>query len=332
MRAVDLLSSSAFMMSLALIVALGTNFAGIFPGDVLNPDIRGNLTVLVLAMMMTVSLSRIPYRNLDPVSNWRSVLRAVLLGLIVSSIIPLIAFYALDGTIYSDHAKGLVFIAATPFAASVVPLSYILRGDMEHAARGTIVVYIASLLWIPFLIYITLGTVVDMWTVVLTVVEIIGIPLVLSRLLTRLKIGKNVMSIFMNFCIFFLVWLSVSSTNFSGLGVGIIALFLLIAGLRTFLLGNTVEYVERRAGIGWSQRVTDILMTSYKNKGIAITMCIAVLAGPAAGTAMVVIATSIVVEICWVVFMDSVLFSKRRMERELAKESEKGMTRAADGN
>ena len=35
---------------------------------------------------------------------------------------------------------------------------------------------------------------------------------------------------------------------------------------------------------------------------------------------MVAIAASIVVEVIWVAFMDSVLFSKRRMERELAGE------------
>lgn len=36
---------------------------------------------------------------------------------------------------------------------------------------------------------------------------------------------------------------------------------------------------------------------------------------------MVAIATSIVVEICWVIFMDSVLFSRRRMERELERDA-----------
>ena len=35
---------------------------------------------------------------------------------------------------------------------------------------------------------------------------------------------------------------------------------------------------------------------------------------------MVAVATSIVVEIMWVAFMDSVLFSRKRMERELAAE------------
>jgi len=322
MRITGLVSSSAFMMSLALIVALITNFADIFPSFLAGPgnaDLRANLTVLVLAVMMTVSLSRIPYKNLNPVTHRRSVLRALFLGLILSSAIPIVGFYLLDGTEYSAYAKGLVFIAATPFAASVPALSYILRGDMEHAARGTIFVYVASLAWIPLLIYITLGQTVDMKDVVITVFQIIGIPLVLSRLLTKLKISKQAMSVFMNLCIFFLVWLSVSSTKFGGLGVWIFVAFLLIAGLRTFFLGNVLEYAEKRAGIGWSQRVTDILMTSYKNKGIAIAMCVATL-GPAAGLAMVVIATSIVVEICWVVFMDSVLFSKKRMERELASE------------
>ncbi len=318
----SLLRSSAFMMSMALIVALLTNFAGFFPGDVLTADVRSNLTVLILAAMMTVSLSRIPYKNLNPITHWKSVLRAVFLGLILSSLIPLIGYYLLKDTEFGVQAMGLVFIAATPFAASVAPLSYILNGDMEHAARGTIVVYIASLLWIPFIVWITLGEILDMTSVVITVIEIIGIPLVLSRLLTRFKIDKDMMAVGLNCCIFVLVWLSVGSTNFKG-DLWIFLAFAIIAALRSFGLGNAVEAAEKRAGIHWSQRVTDILMTSYKNKGIAIAMCMAILAPTGlAPLAMVAVATSIIVEIMWVAFMDSVLFGKRRMEREIAAESE----------
>ena len=318
MQVKDLLKSSAFMMSLALIVALLTNFTGIFPGDVLTSGRRANITVLFLALMMTLSLSRIPYRNLNPLTNGRSVVRAVLLGLVISSIIPLAGYYLLKGTAFANEAMGLIFIAATPFAASVAPLSYILNGDMEHAARGTIIVYLVSLVWIPFIIWLTLGEFVDMTQVVITVVEIIGVPLVLSRLITKLNISKDFMAIFMNCCIFLLVWLSVGSTLFPS-DVGILVAFVIVAALRTFFLGNVVEVTEKRMGIHWKQRVTDILMTSYKNKGIAITMCIATL-GPLAASAMVAIATSIVVEILWVIFMDSVLFNRKRMARELAAE------------
>ena len=159
-----------------------------------------------------------------------------------------------------------------------------------------------------------------MKSVFITVIEIIGIPLVLSRLLTRFKFDKDMMAIFLNCCIFILVWLSVGSTNFAG-DVWIFVAFLIIAALRSFFLGNVLEVVEKKAGIHWSQRVTDILMTSYKNKGIAIATCMAVL-GPTglAPLAMVAIATSIIVEISWVAFMDSVLFSRKRMERELSAE------------
>lgn len=324
MKPKDLLKSSAFMMSMALIVALLTNFAGIFPGEVLDADVRSDLTVFFLALMLTISLSRIPFSNLNPVSHWRSVLRAVLLGLVVSSLIPLAGYWLLKDTEYGAQAMGLVFIAATPFAASVAPLSYVLNGDMEHAARGTIVVYLVSLVWIPFVIWLALGELVDMSSVVVTVVEIIGVPLVLSRLLTRFRIDKDLMAVFLNCCIFLLVWLSVGSTSFVG-SAWVFLAFIVIAALRSFGLGNVVETVEKRAGIHWSQRVTDILMTSYKNKGIAIAMCMAVLAPTGlAPLAMVAIATSIVVEICWVIFMDSVLFSRRRMERELAAEAERG--------
>lgn len=316
----DLLKSSAFMMSMALIIALLTNLGGVFPSEALDAGTRSNLTVLILAVMMTLSLSRYTFSNLSPVAHWKSVLRAVLMGLVVSSIIPLLGFYLLKDSAFGDEAAGLVFIAATPFAASVAPLSYILRGDMEHAARGTIYVYILSLVWIPFIVWLTLGESVDIMQVLIAVVEIIAIPLVVSRLLTRFELSRDFMSVFMNCCIFVLVWLSVGSTDFSTSTVSILIVFAVIAALRSFGLGNLIEFGERRAGLPWGQRVADILMASYKNKGIAIAMCAATL-GPMAATAMVAIATSIVVEICWVIFMDSVLFSRRRMERELERDA-----------
>ncbi|MDN5357644.1 MAG: bile acid:Na+ symporter, family [Candidatus Methanomethylophilaceae archaeon] len=318
MRVKEVLASSAIVMSVALVFSLLLNLSGYFPEDILVPKIRGNLTVLVLAVMLTISLSRIPYKNLDPIKNSRSVTRAFLLGSIVAAAIPIAGYLLMKDTSWGAYSIGLIFVAAAPFAASVAPLSYILRGDMEHAARGTIIVYAASLLWIPFVIYITLGKTVDMTGVVITVLEIIGVPLVLSRLLTKVKIGRDTMSIMMNLFISFLVILSVSSTNFPREFAPLL-LFIIIAGLRTFVLGTGVEYAEKKAGINWHQRVTDVLMASYRNKGVAITMCAATM-GPAAGTAMVAIATSIVVEICWVIFMDSVMFSKKRMKKEIGSE------------
>ncbi len=317
MTAKDLLKSSAFMMMAAMAVALITNFGGFFPGDVLKADVRSNLTIFTLVIMLTLSMSRIPLQNLNPMKYGKSIARAVLLGMVIASIIPLIGYFLLKDTEYSKQAAGLVFIAATPFAGSVLPLSIILRGDAEHAARGTIVVYILSLAWIPFIVWLALGDSVDMEFLFLTVVELIGIPLVLSRLLTRVKINKDALAIILNCCIFFMVWLSVGSTKFDGNAWWLFLVFIIIAILRSFGLGFTVETVEKKAGIRWGQRVTDILMTSYKNKGVAIALCVVVYP-----QGMVAIATSILIEITWVAFMDSVLFSKKRMEKELALEAQ----------
>jgi len=311
MNALRLLTSSAFMMMAAMAVALVTNFCGFFPGDVLNASTRSNLTILTLVIMLTLSMSRIPLENLNPVKYGKSIARAVFLGMIVASIIPLVGYFLLKDTEYAKQAAGLVFIAATPFAGSVLPLSIILRGDAEHAARGTIVVYILSLIWIPFIVWLSLGDSVDMQFLIITVIELIGIPLLLSRIFTRFDINKDILAVFLNCCIFFMVWLSVGSTNFGGNAWWIFGVFVIIAVLRSFGLGIAVEKIEKNAGIPWSQRVTDILMTSYKNKGVAIALCVALY--PAG---MVAIATSILIEITWVAFMDSVLFSKKRMVRE----------------
>ena len=326
MKATTLVCSTAFMMGLALVLSVATNLSGIFPSDILTADIRSNITILLLACMLTVTFSRIPFKNLNPVKNYKSCLRAVFLGLIIAGTVPLIAYFLikdLDG--YSQYAPGLIFIAATPFAGSVGPLSLILRGDLEHALRSTIVVYIVSLVWIPFLIWATLGTVVDMTKVIITVVELIGIPLVLSRLITKVKIDKTAMAIVLNCTIAFLVWLSVSATNFTGAGLTVLAVFMVIAALRDIGLGLSTEAVEKKMKVPWSSRVTDILMISYKNKGIAIALCTSVMVGPAIGNAMVAIAASIVVEVIWVAFMDSVLFSRKRMEKELSEEKNEGI-------
>ena len=316
-----LLCSSAFMMSFAVVISLITNFTGIFPGDVLNPGLRSNITIFCLAVMLTLSFSRIPYRDLNPVKYSASTIRAIVLGLVVASIVPLVGFFILNGTEYADYAKGLVFIAATPFAASVGPLSYILKGDFPHALRSTIIIYVLALLWIPLIVWLCLGESVDMKTVFITVLEIIALPLILSRLITKVPIPKDVMSIILNCIITFLVWLSVSSADFQSAGLFIMVVFLLIAGLRTFFMGNVVEYAEHRAGIHWTQRVTDILMVTYKNKGIALALCTAVLVGPVIPKAMVAIAASIIVDVCWVAFVDGFLFSSKRMEKELRSES-----------
>lgn len=322
MKVKTLLCSSAFMMSFALILSLFTNFAGFYP-TAIDAGMRSKLTIFFLAVMLTISLSRIPTKNLSPKGNVKSILRAIILGIFVASAIPIVGYLILKNYVeFSKYAVGWVFIAATPFAASVAPLSFILKGDMEHACRSTIYVYIAALLWIPFIIYVLLGQTVDMTNVAITVFEVIGIPLILSRFLTKVKLNPEHMAIVLNLIIGFLVWLSVSSTNFKGAASLMFAVFVGIALLRTFALGNGVEYVERKMGVHWSQRVTDILITSYKNKGIAIALCVSILPGPMIPFAMVAITVSIVIEICWVVFMDFFLFSRKRMAREIARESE----------
>lgn len=164
-----------------------------------------------------------------------------------------------------------------------------------------------------------------MTQVVTVVIELIAVPLVLSRLFTKIKIDKTLMSVVLNCIIAFLVWVSVGSTNFGKAGITVLIVFMIIAALRDAGLGLSSEYVEKKLNISWSQRVTDVLMISYKNKGIALALCASVLVGPAIGQAMVAIAASIVVEVCWVAFMDSVLFSKKRMERELESDRRSGI-------
>ncbi|MDR0529860.1 MAG: hypothetical protein LBG69_09665 [Zoogloeaceae bacterium] len=307
------LGSGAWMMSLALGAAFLTNLAGVFPAATLTPSARGVLTIFLLAGMMTLSLSRIPVRELrlHPVHEFRSLLRALLMGLVIPAAIPLGGYLLLKRTAYAEYAAGLVFIAAAPFAASVVPLSLILRGDMAYAARATVFVYLAALVWIPALAYVSLGTLVDMRALIAAVLGVIALPLALSRCFVNMTIDRAKLAAILNCVIFILVWLSVSAADFRGVAPVILLAVMLLIALRTFALGLAVDAVERRLNVARAQRVTDILIASYKNKGVAIALCVSAL-GALAPKAMTTIAASIVVEICWVIYMDCALFAGQK--------------------
>ena len=303
----DLLGNSSFIMVLALILALIIGFP--------YRDMGSKIPLIVLAVMMTVSLSRISFSNLNPIKHKTSVLRALILGTLVASFIPLAASLFIDDPLYK---AGLVFIGAAPFAASVVPLSFIMKGDVEHAARGTIIVYLLSIIYIPVIVKLFAGETVSILDVVGYVVILVLIPIILSRPVSRDKISTSSMQIFVNLCVAILIFVSVGSNkNTFESETSLLLIFMGIAVLRTFVLGLGLEYLEKKCGIAWEQRVPDVLMASYKNKGVAIALTMGLLPPAAAFP----ITASIIIEVCWVICMDRFLFTSKRREKEIRLES-----------
>lgn len=302
-----ILGNSSFMMILALILALIIGFP--------YRDLGSKLPLIVLAVMMTVSLSRISFSNLNPIKHKKSVLRALVLGTLVASFIPLAASFFIDDPLYK---AGLVFIAAAPFAASVVPLSFIMKGDVEHAARGTIIVYIFSIIYIPVIVKLFAGETVNVWDVFEYVVILVLIPMILSRPVSKVNISTSTMQIFVNICVAILIFVSVGSNkNIFEKETDLLLIFMGIAVLRTFVLGLGLEYLEKKSSIPWAQRVPDVLMASYKNKGVAIALTMGLLPPAAAFP----ITASIIIEVCWVICMDRFLFTSKRREKEIKTEN-----------
>lgn len=302
-----ILGNSSFMMLLALILALIIGFP--------YRDLGSKIPLVVLAVMMTISLSRISFSNLNPIKHKKSVLRALVLGTVVASFVPLAASFFIDDPLYK---AGLVFIAAAPFAASVVPLSFIMKGDVEHAARGTIIVYLLSIIYIPVVVKLFAGETVNVWDVFEYVVILVLIPMILSRPVSKVKISTSAMQIFVNICVAILIFVSVGSNkNIFEKETDLLLIFMGIAVLRTFVLGLGLEYLEKRSGIPWEQRVPDVLMASYKNKGVAIALTMGLLPPAAAFP----ITASIIIEVCWVICMDRFLFTSKRREKELKTEA-----------
>jgi bile acid:Na+ symporter, BASS family len=291
-----ILGNSAIMMTLSFITAL---VMGGFPSHFVLTN--GNIAMLSLMVMMSLSLTSLQLRGLRVLDHAASIHRAFLLSFVLSSGITILMAFLFQG----ELREGWIIEAAVPSAVSVVPFTYLMKGDLEPTLVSTAAIYVIALAFTPVLTLLFLGQPIDEGVLLLYVGLLILLPMGVSRLLRRVEISQENKGAAINVSFFVLI-VAVAGPNrqvFFNDGTllsGLIA----VAIVRIFVIGLLCDWYLRRKHVPRGQRVPEVLFSTYKNTGMAATLALALI-GPAAAVPATVCT---VVEITWLIFLSRYVF------------------------
>ncbi|MFQ5974912.1 MAG: bile acid:sodium symporter family protein [Candidatus Hydrothermarchaeales archaeon] len=234
--------------------------------------------VLLLIVIMTLSTAQIKFGELEDI---RREFKQVLTGFLISYGFVSGIVFALTIIFISDPnlKAGFIIMAAVPSAVAVIPLTGILKGNQRLSLISSSFIYVMSPLMATIIIFLGLGSkVVDPVIFIKVLLELILLPLVLSRLLIRLKSYpeiKKVQKTAINLCFFVLIYGVVGVNRDVYFGKPYIVL--MVSGIcffRTFVSGTVIYLLARWRKVDRSSTITYALFGTFKNMGIAATMAL----------------------------------------------------------
>ncbi|MCU0852924.1 MAG: hypothetical protein MUC90_06730 [Thermoplasmata archaeon] len=287
MRLSGVLQSYTIMMSLGLVLGL---LSGGFPWY------TKEISMASLALVMTLSLSGIRLgdaRGKDHVTHSLKAL-AINYVMLTGLILGLGLFFS------GDYWIGWVLMAAAPSAISVVPFTTVLGGETSKALFSTAVNYLAALALMPLMTLLLLGSSVSTTSLVYSLLILIVLPMVASRVVMRAKISKPANTSMMNLGFALLIFAVTGANRDAFFAETMLVLTMSLACVvRTFGSGLGTEFILRWAKVPKSSRVAYVLFASYKNLGLTATLAIALFVPEVAIPATI----CIVFEVVWVMFL-----------------------------
>jgi len=231
-------------------------------------------TLPALALIMTISTMGI---SGNAFRSFRDFLGPALAGIGMNYLILGSFLLGLNTLLIQDEAlrAGFVIIAAVPPAVAVIPFTFFLKGDGPFSLIAMIGAYLGALIIMPLITLVFLGLgLIDPSKLILIMIELILAPLVLSRLLTRIRMNSRLESIkgaITNWS-FFLITYTIVGLNrelilrqpLSLLPVAFIAV------ASTFFLGWGIEKISNIFRIPQKTVISLLLLGTLKNYGLGI--------------------------------------------------------------
>lgn len=277
-----IVTSLSFAVFMAIII-------GILTGGV--PRFSEEISTVALIVAMTLSLTRIDLRKMHIKKNqlWPGLL--INYGFLSLVTIILGLFFP------DDLWNGFIIIAAVPPAVAIIPITTILRGDVEYALVSLSVLYLFSLLLTPLILFSFLGETINTIALLRTLVLIIVLPLFLAQGVRRINIPSTAKTLTINFCFFILLFILVGE-NRAFLFQGAVLIFWLAVAmfLRTFGTGGLIKIITKRLGVPKEKQIPLILMAAIKNEGLALILAISLFTGMAAVPAII----ALIFEMLWI--------------------------------
>ena len=287
MRPADILQSYSIVMISGLVLGL---LAGGFP--ILTKEISmASLAVLMTLSLSTVRLGDAHFKDHIGHSAWSLLLNYGALSLLILAI----------GLAFSgDLWPGWVLMAAAPSAISIVPFTSVFGGKTTKALFSTAVNYVAALAIMPAMTILLIGSGVDISGLIESLLILIVLPMIASRAVARIELGKRTNTAFINLSFAILIFAVAGANRSAFFGDPlIIAAISGAAMVRTFGSGLGTEFLLRKRGMPKSERVAYVLFASYKNLGLTATMAIALFQPIVAVPATI----CIVFEVVWVIYL-----------------------------
>ncbi len=231
-----------------------------------------------LIIMLTISAMGMRIRSIF--SAKRGV-KTVLVGLALNYV-ALSALCILLGYLFfpmdAELRNGFVVMAAVPVAVAVVPFTYLLNGDVEYSMSVTALLYLLALILTPLLIYALFGSAINLWDLITLDLQLILLPLVLSRVLLLLKanrLSRRLYDIVINLSLVVIVYAIIGvnqHTFFSG--EGFIYPILAASLIRTFGIGILTEKVSAKIGVEKQLIPPFTMLASIKNMALTSTLAL----------------------------------------------------------
>ena len=287
MRPASILESYAVMMSMGLLLGLLT---GGFPSN------TKEISMASLVILMTLSLSTVKLGDARGRQHLEHASKSLFLNYVMLTGVILAI-----GLFFSrDYWWGWVLMAAAPSAISVVPFTSVLGGQTTKALFSTAANYVAALVLMPALTLLMIGSSVSTTSLIYSLLLMIVLPMVASRFVMKLRIGKPANTSMINISFAVLIFAVTGANREAFIGDPWVVLAI-SAGciLRTFGTGMGTEFLLRKMRVPKEERVGYVLFASYKNLGLTATLAIALFEPIVAVPATI----CIVFEVLWVIFL-----------------------------
>jgi len=231
------------------------------------------ITLPALAIVITLSTIGLPASTFR---SYRSLLTPALIGIVMNYFVLGIALLVLNAILIHDEAlrMGFILIAAVPPAVAVIPFTFFLRGDETLSLIGTTGGYLGALIIMPVSALLFLGPgFVDATKLAVIMLELILLPVIVSRLLLRIGIASRLNSIrgpITNWSFFLLTYTIVGLNRDLILGQPLSLLPVVVIALAsTFLLGWGIKKAGTLLHLPEKVLTSLVLLGTLKNYGLA---------------------------------------------------------------
>ncbi|MBA7533590.1 hypothetical protein ES705_25831 [subsurface metagenome] len=237
-----------------------------------------SLTIPALALVMTISIAQIPTRQ---ILKWQSLIQPLAIGILFNYLfLGSLLLILNQWFIFQDPLRiGMILVAAAPPGVAVIPFTSLLAGNSILSLFAIFGAYLSSIFIMPGLILLLTGAeVFPMSKLILTLVELIILPIIFSRFLLFKDFYKSIIpwkGTIINWGFFVVIFTVIGLNQKAFLEQpNILIKVSLIAFTTTFLGFILLNIILKKMGINQKDRTSMILLGTIKNSGFAAAIAL----------------------------------------------------------